>query len=281
MAKMIEALKRIKRNIIKAYQRHTDLDEDEVGKLMSAETWMDANEAVINGFATEVIEAVKVAAQHDPEQFSLNSFGWEGSASSAANIQPGTPAATKEEPPMSGKTYKPEDISADLIVNEFPAVLSALASVLITDNHESIKQLRLDAQVQGQQRERERIQGVLSQVLPGHEKLINELAFDGETTPEQAALKVLAAERGVRGQALADRRADAPDPVRSSVDEPEPVRASGPLDLSGDVRAQCQKRWDASKELREEFDGDLDSYVAFAVAEANGQVKMLHGARGK
>lgn len=68
---------------------------------------------------------------------------------------------------------------------------------------------------QGVEQERARIQGVENAMLPGHEKLIAGLKFDGKTSPGDAALAVLAAESEARGsaaQALAD---DAPQPVRT------------------------------------------------------------------
>ncbi len=52
----------------------------------------------------------------------------------------------------------------------------------------------------GAKAERERIQAVEAQFLPGHEDLIAKLAFDGKTTGEQAAVAVLAAEKKKRAQ---------------------------------------------------------------------------------
>ena len=46
--------------------------------------------------------------------------------------------------------------------------------------------------------ERARVQAVKEQMIPGHEALIESLMFDGETTGEQAAVKVLAAEKTIR-----------------------------------------------------------------------------------
>ena len=70
-------------------------------------------------------------------------------------------------------------------------------------------QIRSDAMAEGATQERARIQAVRAQALPGHEALIETLAFDGKTTGDQAAAAVLAAER----QAIAARAhaADAPN----------------------------------------------------------------------
>jgi len=61
--------------------------------------------------------------------------------------------------------------------------------------------------------ERERIQAVEAQMLPGHKALIDQLKADGKTTGPEAAAQVLAAERNKLAQAGADLAADAPKPV--------------------------------------------------------------------
>lgn len=67
--------------------------------------------------------------------------------------------------------------------------------------------------VEGAQAERERIQAVRAQSLPGHEALIEQLAFDGITTAEQAASQVLAAERNLRQQTMTNITKESNPPV--------------------------------------------------------------------
>lgn len=64
--------------------------------------------------------------------------------------------------------------------------------------------------------ERERIQSVEAQAIPGHDKLINTLKFDGKSTAADAAMAVLAAERNSRTSAAAALASDAPAPVPAS-----------------------------------------------------------------
>lgn len=71
-------------------------------------------------------------------------------------------------------------------------------------------QIRTELLAEGATQERARIQAVRAQSLPGHEALIEKLAFDGRTTGEQAAVAVLAAERGTVAAAAAAHAADAP-----------------------------------------------------------------------
>ena len=64
--------------------------------------------------------------------------------------------------------------------------------------------------------ERDRIAAVRAQSMPGHEALIETLAFDGKTTGPEAAMAVLAAERATREAAAAAFLDDAPKAAESS-----------------------------------------------------------------
>ena len=62
----------------------------------------------------------------------------------------------------------------------------------------------------GAVQERARIEGVRATALPGHEKLVETLAFDGKTTPADAALAVNAAHRASLAAAASAHEKDAP-----------------------------------------------------------------------
>lgn len=81
------------------------------------------------------------------------------------------------------------------------------------DHPEIVAALRAE----GAQAERDRIQAVRQQALPGHEALIEALAFDGKTTGPEAAAAVLAAEREARAAQARAHAADAPQAVPASV----------------------------------------------------------------
>ena len=50
------------------YVARTGMDADEVSRLMDAETWFPASEAVEKGFATTVAENLRIAAKFDPSK---------------------------------------------------------------------------------------------------------------------------------------------------------------------------------------------------------------------
>lgn len=79
---------------------------------------------------------------------------------------------------------------------------------------------------EGASAERERIQSVQAQAIPGHEALINSMMFDGKSNAGDAAIAVLAAERTSRNAAAAANRADAPQPVAQTPQSNDDAHAS-------------------------------------------------------
>lgn len=70
-----------------------------------------------------------------------------------------------------------------------------------------------EAKADGATAERERIQSVEAQSIPGHEKLIQKLKFDGKTTAGEAAIQMNQAEKVLRETVLTQLDKDAPDSV--------------------------------------------------------------------
>lgn len=60
--KLADDLDQIRESIVAAYQDKTGLEREEIIRLMDAETWMTADEAVSKGFADEIEETKQVAA---------------------------------------------------------------------------------------------------------------------------------------------------------------------------------------------------------------------------
>lgn len=72
--------------------------------------------------------------------------------------------------------------------------------------------MRAEFSTLGATQERERIQAVLAvgDGIPGHEKLLTALAYDGKTTAAEASVQVLAAEKAARAAAVKAHTDDAP-----------------------------------------------------------------------
>lgn len=73
---------------------------------------------------------------------------------------------------------------------------------LDTHHADLVAEIRAEGEAAGRtagtEAERKRIQDVRAQLVPGHEALIEQLAFDGKTTGPDAAVQVLAAEKSLR-----------------------------------------------------------------------------------
>jgi len=67
-------------------------------------------------------------------------------------------------------------------------------------NQETLKLARIE----GAQSERDRISAVRAQTIPGHEALIEQMAFDGKSTAADAALAIVTAEKSLRTGALSN-----------------------------------------------------------------------------
>jgi signal peptide peptidase SppA len=117
---------------------------------------------------------------------------------------------------------------------------------------QDVEKARAEGFAAGATAERQRIQDVEAQALPGHEALIQTLKFDGKTTGAEAASQVLAAERTLRGKNLAQLHGDLLKPVAEAPapeGEDDPTKAKG----TPETKEDAQARWDADTAIRGEF----------------------------
>jgi hypothetical protein len=124
----------------------------------------------------------------------------------------------------------------------------------------------------GAEKERERIKAVEENALPGHEKLIAEMKYDGKTTGEQAAVKILQAEKSLRSIKLDDYKADSPPVV--DIAEPKMDDKQAVDESNMTLEEKTKKTWDKDAKLREEFNGNFESYKAYVEASEAGLVKI-------
>lgn len=128
-------------------------------------------------------------------------------------------------------------------------------------------------QTLGATAERERILSIEGAALPGHDALVATLKADGKTTAGDAALQIMAAEKGKLSSRLDAQKAagDLTDKIEStatSTGEDAPtVTADAPIE----DRAKAD--WDAKADLRSEF-VNFSTYLAYAKAQDAGQVKI-------
>jgi ATP-dependent Clp endopeptidase proteolytic subunit ClpP len=260
MEKMIDALSRIKTGLISAYKTHSHASEEQIDEMMKNETWLTAQEAFDLGFATVVSKSVQMAANFDAFKYFRN--------------VPDSVTGLTNQPIMEDKSM---DITFDLIQSKHPEIVAEILKGVDIDYvrenlPEAVNKFKTEGVKEGAEAERTRVQAVREQSMPGHEALIDKLMFDGSTTGEQAAVKVLQAEKQIRSKMASDLKDDAPDPIEQpSTDDLDVDDSNLPIDQ------KCKSKWEKDKKLQNEFSGDFDQYLAYEKAVEAGKVKVLGG----
>jgi hypothetical protein len=137
---------------------------------------------------------------------------------------------------------------------------------------------KADGKADGAVAERERILGIEANALPGHEKLVAELKADGKTSPAEAAVRILQAQKAAGAQQL--RALKDVETVTGGGKVPAAPAAGGaPAEKKPEATTPeaLKAEYEASETLRAEFP-TAESYVAFKRASADGRVK-IHGGR--
>lgn len=148
--------------------------------------------------------------------------------------------------------------------NDFMAKLTV--DILMDERPDLVKSIVADGWRQGAADESARIQAVESQMIPGHEKLVRALMYDGKTSGPEAAVQVINAEKINQAKILKTLEAEAPKPAALSADVPAEVTDQTP-----------KEKWDSDKELQASFAHDFGAFEAYMKAEAAGRVKLFTG----
>jgi ATP-dependent Clp endopeptidase proteolytic subunit ClpP len=193
LRKVADSLDKAKTGIISAYRSRTNLAEDTLSELMSAETWLSAEDALNFGFADQYEEALPMAALASLDAFDLSQFRNIPDMLHRQNVLRKASASN----PINNHTGE-ETMTVEEFKEKYPQTYDAVYGSGIEA---------------GRQTERERIKAVENQLMPGHEDLMDKLKYDGETTGEQAAVLILAAEKEIRQTMLKNLKDDAVEPV--------------------------------------------------------------------
>lgn len=111
-------------------------------------------------------------------------------------------SAEKKEEKMTKEELKEKH--ADI----YQTVFDEGKASAVAEASENLQALQDTSRKEGADAERQRIQAVKSQFIPGHEALIEVLMFDGKTTGPEAAVAILDAEKKLRQKAAEGFKAD-------------------------------------------------------------------------
>jgi len=97
LREMADVLDKIGASLVGIYAKRTGLPEDEIKALLDAETWLNADEAVLKGFADELQPELKVAASFDMERLPDNV---RASIAPAADPEPAPEPEPEDDHPL-------------------------------------------------------------------------------------------------------------------------------------------------------------------------------------
>jgi hypothetical protein len=138
-----DLLDKVKASLIGVYQRKTNRDAAEISRLMDAETWMTASEALELGFVDRVTESQTVAASAHLARFKNAPEKFQSIAASASALKPAA-SATPAKPSKAIKATKAtEPVGADRTAGEvLPKGGSAMADQTQTPSPASYDDLK-------------------------------------------------------------------------------------------------------------------------------------------
>lgn len=137
-----------------------------------------------------------------------------------------------------------------------------------------VSQIRADARKEGADAERQRIGGIEDMAKGRHASLVADMKSDGKTTPEQAAVRILAADNESR-----DRQMQGIKDVEQVTAVVNPAPTGAPRGEAPKTKASTPDGWkaeyEASAELQREF-GSAASYVSYQEGVAAGRIRILN-----
>ncbi len=248
-----------------------DASSDDVLTYMADGRTFIGQQAVDAGLVDgiQTIDALVEAMATDPAQFATRRKAvFALGAISPASAQAGAPVVPQQAEPVL-LASKPPATSI-----KGPTTMDR--ATLQTQHPELFATLQSEFTAAGAAAERQRIADVRAALLPGHEALIERLAADGTTTGAQAALAIVAAEQQQQAAHRQAQASGALQPVPQVPAAPVAPAAAAPGDNSPEaVEARAKTAWDKDANLRNDFAGSFATYLAYAKANANGQVRIL------
>ena len=123
---------------------------------------------------------------------------------------------------------------------------------------------------EGAKAERERLLALDEVAVAGHEDLLAKAKADPNMTAEKLALEIVKAEKAKGGDYLNGLKKAA-----NSMPQVQPSAAPvAKVNKGATPEERAENEWASTPEVRAEFDGDKDAFVAYCVAREKGQIKI-------
>ena len=123
---------------------------------------------------------------------------------------------------------------------------------------------------EGAKAERDRLLALDEVAVAGHEDLLAKAKADPNMTAEKLALQIVKAEKAKGGDYLNGLKKAA-----NSMPQVQPSAAPvAKVNKGATPEERAENEWASTPEIRAEFDGDKDAFVAYCVAREKGQIKI-------
>jgi ATP-dependent Clp protease protease subunit len=262
MRKMADRLDKTRDTLIAVYEARTGLNRDEISQMMDAETWMTGKEAADLGFADKVDKAVAMAASFDTEIFK----NFKNVPTSLLAIQAVGGAQPNLTQNISNQETETMTITLDSIKNDHKDIAQALINEGVEKGKvEGFEKGKAEGIAAGVKNEQERIQA-LEAAFKGfehHAELLATLKADGKTTAEQAAAKILNAEREKRETVAKNLKEDGSQAVAASATNAhaetdkgdDPTKATGAISME-----EAERLYNSDERVKKEFTSAKNFY---------------------
>lgn len=131
---------------------------------------------------------------------------------------------------------------------------------------------------EGAKMERERLLAIDSAALAGYDDLVTAAKANPDMTAEKLALQIVAAEKN-KGTSYIESLKTANGKLPEIAHGANSGEDKAKVSPNAPAQERAEAEWNASADLRTEFNGDKESFIAYFIAADNGQVK-LHTKKG-
>lgn len=162
-------------------------------------------------------------------------------------------------------------MTLDMLRADHPDLVEALVAEATEGmiSAETLQEQLAAARAEAITAERERIAAIEALAIPGHDALIAQLKAEGATADE-AALKIIGAEKQARQSALA-----AIEKSGSVAVPPAEGQGGSGVDPSAPLKDRARAEFDRDADLRAEFGGRFEPYLAYRKAEESKRARVL------
>ena len=123
---------------------------------------------------------------------------------------------------------------------------------------------------EGAKAERERLLALDEVAVAGHEDLLAKAKADPNMTAEKLALQIVKAEKAKGGDYL--------NGLKKAANSMPQVKPSNKpvvkINKGATPEERAKNEWASNPEIRSEFNGDKDAFIAYCIAQENGQIKI-------